>query len=79
MNQLIEGTRPGGVVAEGNMFGDSKGLVGDSWSFKDFTKKYRSQSSSNVDIGRRLSWSCRQKYNHLVHILLHDIECIRLG
>ena len=29
--------------------------LGDSWSFKDFTKKHRSLSSSTIDIGRILS------------------------
>ena len=29
--------------------------LGDSWSFKDFTKKHRSLSSSTIDIGSMLS------------------------
>ena len=38
-----------------------KDWLGDSWSFKDFTKKHGSLSSSNVDVDRRLSWSCSQR------------------
>lgn len=73
------------VLAEGDVYLKiMKEWLGDLQSFKDINLTNRKQitlCSSNIDIGRRSSTGpvYSQKYSRLVCILLHDVECVRLG